>query len=84
MGIPATTNESGYIYASLPSNVGPGKDKVFFCAHLDTAPDCSGKDVIPIVHYNYQGQDLILPDDTTQILTPAKYPALKIKSDTTS
>lgn len=79
MGIPATTNESGYIYASLPSNVGPGKDKVFFCAHLDTAPDCSGKDVIPIVHYNYQGQDLVLPDDPTQILTSAKYPALKNK-----
>ncbi len=79
MGIKAQTNESGYIYASLPSNCGPGKDKVFFCAHLDTAPDCSGKDVKPIVHSDYQGQDLVLPDDTTQVLTSTKYPALKNK-----
>ncbi len=79
MGIEAQTNDSGYIYASLPSNSGPGKDKVFFCAHLDTAPDCSGKDVKPIVHTDYQGQDLVLPDDPSQILTPSKYPALKNK-----
>lgn len=79
MGIEAKTNDSGYIYASLPSNCGPGKDKVFFCAHLDTAPDCSGKDVKPIVHTSYAGQDIVLPDDTTQVLTPAKYPALKNK-----
>ncbi|MBK8851709.1 MAG: peptidase T [Saprospiraceae bacterium] len=79
MGIKAQTNDSGYIYASLPSNCGPGKDRVFFCAHLDTAPDCSGKDVKPIVHSDYQGQDLVLPDDTTQVLTSTKYPALKNK-----
>ncbi|HRG22688.1 MAG TPA: peptidase T, partial [Saprospiraceae bacterium] len=79
LGIIAQTNDSGYIYASLPSNCGAGKDKVFFCAHLDTAPDCSGKDVKPIVHSDYQGQDLVLPDDNTQVLTTAKYPALKNK-----
>ncbi len=79
IGIPATTNDSGYIYASLPSNVGQGKDKIFFCAHLDTAPDCSGKDVKPIVHENYQGQDITLPDDETQIITSKKYKALKEK-----
>lgn len=79
LGIIAQTNDSGYIYASLPSNCGAGKDKVFFCAHLDTAPDCSGKDVKPIVHPDYQGQDLVLPDDNTQVLTTAKYPALKNK-----
>jgi tripeptide aminopeptidase len=79
MGIDATTNESGYIYAGLPSNVGEGKDKIFFCAHLDTAPDCSGRNVKPIVHENYQGQDIILPDDPTQILTTAKTKNLKDK-----
>ncbi len=79
LGIIAQTNDSGYIYASLPSNCGAGKDKVFFCAHLDTAPDCSGKDVKPIVHSDYQGQDLVLPDDNTQVLTTAIYPALKNK-----
>ncbi len=79
MGIEATTNDSGYIYASLPSNTGPGKDKIFFCAHLDTAPDCSGKDVKPIVHSNYQGQDIVLPDDVSQVISPSRYPALKNK-----
>ena len=79
LGIIAQTNDSGYIYAGLPSNCGAGKDKVFFCAHLDTAPDCSGKDVKPIVHPDYQGQDLVLPDDNTQVLTTTKYPALKNK-----
>ncbi len=79
MGIEATTNDSGYIYASLPSNTGPGKDKIFFCAHLDTAPDCSGKDVKPIVHSNYQRQDIVLPDDVSQVISPSRYPALKNK-----
>lgn len=76
MGITASTNDSGYIYAHLPSNVGEGKEKIFFCAHLDTAPDCSGKDVKPIVHENYQGQNIVLPDDTTQVLKPADHPNL--------
>lgn len=80
MGIKATTNDAGYVYASLPSNAGTGIPKVFFCAHLDTAPDCSGTDVKPIVHKNYQGQDLILPDDPTQIISPSKYPELKQKA----
>jgi tripeptide aminopeptidase len=79
MGIVGKTNDSGYIYATLPSNVGPGKDKIFFCAHLDTAPDCSGKDVKPIVHENYQGQSITLPDDETQVITPKKYKALNNK-----
>ncbi|MBK8699144.1 MAG: peptidase T [Saprospiraceae bacterium] len=79
IGIKATTNDSGYIYASLPSNVGPGKDKIFFCAHLDTAPDCSGKDVKPLVHEDYQGGDIVLPNDPTQVLSPAKYPAMANK-----
>jgi tripeptide aminopeptidase len=79
MGLAATTNDSGYIYASLPSNVGEGKDKIFFCAHLDTAPDCSGKDVKPILHENYQGKDIVLPDDTSQVINTTKYPALKNK-----
>ncbi len=79
IGIEATTNDSGYIYASLPSNAGPGKEKIFFCAHLDTAPDCSGANVKPIVHENYQGQSITLPDDETQIISPKKYPQLNAK-----
>lgn len=79
MGIEATSNEAGYVYASLPSNTDKEVPTVFFCAHLDTAPDCSGTDVKPIVHLNYQGQEIVLPDDPNQVITPALYPNLKNK-----
>ena len=79
MGVTFTTNEAGYIYASIPSNIDKSVPKVFFCAHLDTAPDCSGTDVKPIIHNNYQGQDITLPDDTTQVISPVQHPNLLTK-----
>lgn len=80
LGVEAATNEAGYIYARIPSNVKHETPVVFFCAHLDTAPDCSGTNVKPILHRNYQGQDLVLPDDENQVLTPVLYPNLKQKT----
>jgi tripeptide aminopeptidase len=80
LNIEATTNDAGYIYATIPSNVEKQVPTVFFCAHIDTAPDCSGTDVKPILHKNYQGQDIKLPDDETQIITTAKYPNLADKT----
>lgn len=79
MGIEASTNDAGYVYATLPSNVDKETKTVFFCSHFDTAPDCSGKDVKPILHEKYNGQDIVLPDDSNQILTTNKYPYLKEK-----
>ncbi len=79
MGIKHETNSAGYIYATIPSNIDKIVPKVFFCAHLDTAPDCSGKNVKPIVHNNYQGQDLVLPDDSTQIISPKQHKILNNK-----
>jgi tripeptide aminopeptidase len=79
MGVSYITNDAGYIYATIPANIQEKAPKIFFCAHLDTAPDCSGTDVKPIVHKNYQGQSLVLPDDTSIVLTPENYPALKAK-----
>lgn len=76
MGLEAETNEAGYIYASIPSNTDKKVPVVFFCAHIDTAPDCSGTNVKPLVHRNYSGQNIVLPDDITQIITPEKYPQL--------
>jgi len=83
MGITYSQNEAGYIYASIPSNIDKSVPKVFFCSHLDTAPDCSGTDVRPILHHNYQGQDITLPDDNTQVISPRQYPNLlnKIGND---
>lgn len=70
-------DEYGYVYATIPSTTDKEVPVICYCSHMDTAPDCSGKDVKPILHTNYQGQDIILPDDTTQIITTTKYPYLK-------
>ena len=58
----AHMDEWGYVYATIPSNADKKVPVICFCAHVDTAPDCSGTDVKPIVHTNYQGQDIVLPD----------------------
>jgi tripeptide aminopeptidase len=73
----AHTDEFGYVYATIPSNSSKKVPVICFCAHVDTAPDCSGTNVKPIVHTNYQGQDIILPDDTTQVLRLSEYPYLQ-------
>jgi tripeptide aminopeptidase len=78
MGInDAHMDEWGYVYATIPSTSEKKVPVICFCAHVDTAPDCSGKDVKPIVHNNYQGQDIVLPDDTAQVLKTADYPYLQ-------
>jgi len=70
-------SEQGVVYATIQSN----SDKkniptVCFCAHVDTAPDASGTNVKPIVHKKYLGQDIVLPDDTTQTIRLTDYPYL--------
>lgn len=78
MGIEdAHADEYGYVYATIPSNTNKKVPTICFCSHVDTAPDCSGTNVKPIVHENYNGADVILPDDSTQILSIAEYPYLK-------
>ncbi len=73
-------DEHGYVYATIPSNTTKKNVPVIcFCAHVDTAPDASGTNVKPIVHKNYQGKDLVLPDDKTQIIRMEDYPYLKEK-----
>jgi len=64
----AHLDEFGYVYATIPSNSTKDIPKICFCSHVDTSPDCTGENVKPIIHKNYQGQDLILPDDNTQII----------------
>jgi tripeptide aminopeptidase len=81
MGISdAEMDAFGYVYATVPANTNKKSvPTLCFCAHMDTAPDAPGTDVKPIVHINYQGQDLVLPDDTSQIISMANYPYLKGK-----
>jgi len=73
----AHMDEWGYVYATIPSNVKKEVPVICFCAHMDTAPDCSGTNVKPMLHKNYQGQDIVLPDDTTQVLKMSEFPYLK-------
>ena len=73
----AHMDEYGYVYGTIPANSNKKVPVICFCAHVDTAPDCSGTGVKPIVHSNYQGQDIVLPDDTTQVLRLSEYPYLQ-------
>jgi len=78
MGIAdAHSDEFGYVYATIPSNSTKNIPVICFCSHVDTAPDCSGTNVKPIFHNGYNGSDIVLPDDTTQIISVNKYPYLK-------
>lgn len=67
----------GYVYATVPSTSKKNVPVICFCSHVDTAPDCSGTNVKPIIHQHFSGQEIILPDDETQIITTEKYPYLK-------
>lgn len=76
----AEMDEFGYVYATLKSNSSKKNIPVIcFCSHVDTAPDCSGTNIKPILHQNYDGTPLVLPDDPTQILDPANDAYLKSK-----
>jgi tripeptide aminopeptidase len=72
----AELDEHGYVYATLPSNTDKDVPTICFCSHVDTSPDCSGKDVKPMIHENYQGQDLVLPDDPNQVIRLSDHPKL--------
>lgn len=69
----------GYIYATLEANTDKDVPVICFCSHMDTSPDSSGKDVKPLVHENYQGEPLILPDDSSIIIDPENHPELSNK-----
>jgi tripeptide aminopeptidase len=73
----AHLDEWGYVYATIPSTTVKKVPVICFCAHMDTAPDCSGTNVKPLFHKNYQGQDIVLPDDKAQVLRMSEYPYLK-------
>lgn len=73
----AHLDEFGYVYATIPSNTEKNVPVICFCSHMDTSPDCSGTNVKPIIHANYQGQDLVLPDDKSIVLKMSEHPDLK-------
>ena len=81
MGIEdAFLDQYGYVYATVPGNTVKKVPVICFCAHVDTAPDCTGKGVTPMVHENYDGNDIVLPDDPFQVISPSMHPYLKRKT----
>jgi tripeptide aminopeptidase len=73
----AYSDTNGYTYATIPSNISEEVPVICFCSHIDTAPDCSGTGVKPILHKDYTGAPIILPDDNSQVITTEAYPYLK-------
>jgi tripeptide aminopeptidase len=77
MGIAdAELDEHGYVYATLPSNTSKDVPVICFCSHMDTSSDSSGTGVKPIVHYNYDGGDIVLPEENT-VIKPSVHTYLK-------
>lgn len=66
----------GYVYATLPGNTEKDVPVLCLCAHMDTSPDASGKDVKPIVHSNWDGRPIVLPDDPRVVLRVDDHPHL--------
>ena len=77
MGIrDAHLDELGYVYATIPANTEKNVPVICFCSHMDTSPDCTGKDVKPQIVRNYRGDDIVLPGDPAQVIRAADHPAL--------
>jgi tripeptide aminopeptidase len=73
----AELDEHGYVYATIPATTDKETPVLCFCAHVDTSPDCSGENIKPILHRNYDGNDIILPDDNTIVISAKNHPYLK-------
>lgn len=69
-------DENGYLYATLPANTDRNVPTIGFIAHMDTSPDCSGKDVKPRIVKNYDGEDLVLDAEAGIVSTTKKFPEL--------
>jgi tripeptide aminopeptidase len=69
-------DDNGYVYATIPANTDKQVPVICFCSHMDTSPDCSGANVRPQVVRNYQGGDIVLPADPSQVIRFSEHPAL--------
>ena len=76
MGVEASLDEYGYVMGTIPSNIEKDVPAVGFIAHVDTAPDASGKDVKPQIIKNYDGSDIALKGVQGLYLKPSEFPEL--------
>ena len=72
----AHMDEHGYVYATIPATVNKPVPVICFCSHMDTSPDSSGTNVKPMIHHNYDGRDLVLPDDPNVVIRLQDHPNL--------
>jgi tripeptide aminopeptidase len=72
----AEMDEHGYVYATIPANTDKDVPVICYCSHMDTSPESSGKDVNPVIHLNYDGGPLILPNNDI-VIDPEAHPDLK-------
>ncbi len=76
LGVKADLDEFGYVMASIPANNGKDSPAIGFIAHVDTAPDASGKDVKPQIIKDYDGSDIALKAVPGLFLKPSEFPEL--------
>ena len=69
-------DEHAYVYATLPANTDKPLPTVGFIAHMDTSPDCSGKDVKQRIVKDYDGGDIVLDEAAGIVTSPKKFPEL--------
>ena len=67
---------NGYLFATIESTVARACPTIGFIAHVDTSPEMSGAGVKPIVHSQWDGHDIVLPDDPSAVLRPSEWPEL--------
>ncbi|KXK55083.1 MAG: peptidase T [Chlorobi bacterium OLB5] len=73
----AHMDEYGYVFGTIESNTDKNVPVICFCSHMDTSPDCSGKNVKPVIHKNYSGGYIQLPGDPNEVLTPEVHAELR-------
>lgn len=78
IGVPdASLDDHGYVMATIPETVTGGRiPTIGFIAHVDTSPEMDGAGVKPLVHRQYDGRDIVLPDDPAAVLRSSDDPAL--------
>ena len=72
----AHMDDNGYVYGTIASNTTKKVPVICFCSHMDTSPDCSGKGVNPQIVKSYDGTDITLINDKTQVIKVSEHPAL--------
>ena len=70
-------DEHGYVYATIENNSQKNVPVICFCSHVDTSPDCSGNNVNPVIHQKYDGKDIVLPNDNSQVIKFSEHVALQ-------